>query len=127
MPLKAEFNATNRLFVYGTLKSNKWNNHILEGAKFIGKARTLDAYPMVVDGLPYLLDAQGQGLNVIGECYAIYQQAMWTRLDMLEGHPNWYRRQVIDITVANRGITAWAYFLLNPDPRLLKLECQAEF
>ena len=57
------------IFVYGTLKKGEPNNFLLKDktrgfAKFLGKAKLTDKYPLVVAtsaNLPFLLPKQGVG------------------------------------------------------------------
>ena len=55
----------NLVAVYGTLKkgfSNYYN--YLSGTKHIGNGRTKEKYPLIVRGLPYLIEERGKGFNV---------------------------------------------------------------
>jgi gamma-glutamylaminecyclotransferase len=102
------------VFVYGTLKRGCGNHHTIQRAcgEFAGQAVTVDRLPLVVDGLPYLLDRVGQGHRVHGELYRVPDADGWRLLDRLEGHPRFYRRRVIACEV-NGGdqVDAWTYFL----------------
>jgi gamma-glutamylaminecyclotransferase len=64
-----------RLFVFGTLKKHfPFHSACLDGAKYVGACRTLEAYPMFVAGpwfAPMMLDKPGDGLRVSGELYEI--------------------------------------------------------
>ena len=91
------------VFVYGSLKKGFHNHHILVdgGAKFIakdsikGRMHNLGRFPCVV-----------KGDDVIhGEVYSVNRATM-ARLDMLEGHPHFYRREL-----AGKGNDYWTYFL----------------
>jgi gamma-glutamylaminecyclotransferase len=109
------------VFVYGTLKRGLGNHRVMQGAggEFVTAARTEDSFPLVVDGLPYLLDMPGCGHRVEGEVYRVSSDEGWARLDRLEGHPNFYRRRVI--TVLGEDGTrheAWAYFVVRGVERL---------
>ncbi|NCB43395.1 MAG: gamma-glutamylcyclotransferase [Clostridia bacterium] len=110
------------LFVYGTLKQNCSNNHLLQTAKFLGEGRTQDNYAMYVQGIPYVLKIE-QRYCIHGELYVIDNKTL-RRLDALEGHPDWYRReQVAILDMHNQVVTAWMYLYpdrvgkLNPDGR----------
>jgi gamma-glutamylcyclotransferase (GGCT)/AIG2-like uncharacterized protein YtfP len=47
-----------------------------------------------------------------GEVYGV-NEAILARLDLLEGHPDWYRRELIPVRLFNgQIIDAWIYF--NP-------------
>lgn len=100
----------NLVAVYGTLKkgySNYW--HYLSGADYIGSGRTLNKYPLLIHGLPYLIDEVDRGYNVEVDVFAV-SDARLRELDRLEGHPNWYRRKQIPINVKGKTLTCWIYF-----------------
>lgn len=99
--------------VYGTLKSGYGNNFLIEDATFVGKGKTTDKYPLIIrqGGLPFLLNKKDQGYNVEVEVYLVNKKIL-RRLDILEGHPEWYRRREISVTIdeIDTPLTAWIYF-----------------
>lgn len=109
------------LFVYGTLKRDFHNHHILERQKYIGHAQTaeqewemysLGGFPGVVSGEKF----------VTGELYEVDANVM-ARCDMLEGHPHFYRRQQITITVGEDEIEGvWMYIYQGGVEGLQKVE-----
>ncbi|MGE0765981.1 MAG: gamma-glutamylcyclotransferase [Hyphomicrobiaceae bacterium] len=105
-----------RIFVYGTLKRGFPNHHYMRGATYVGDARTVDAYPLVVGGVwftPYLIPEKGDGHRVKGEVWDVPDHMM-PALDKLESvHlPNGYRRQIIAAVLdgASEAVDAWTYF-----------------
>jgi gamma-glutamylcyclotransferase (GGCT)/AIG2-like uncharacterized protein YtfP len=97
--------------VYGTLKAGRGNHGFLSQSRFLGRAVTKSARPLVIDGLPYLIDRPGFGCNVDVEVYRVDKSTL-LRLDGLEGHPNWYRRKQIPVIMAGGDeVTAWAYMI----------------
>ena len=113
------------LFVYGTLKRNYSNSYLLQTAQYLGEGRTQEQYAMYVQGIPYVLKTE-QRYCIHGELYAISTETL-KRLDALEGHPDWYRREQVAIVDANNQIiTAWMYLYpekvgtLNPDGHYLQ-------
>lgn len=103
----------NIIAVYGTLKKG-YGNHkwYLEDSKFLGKGTTKDRYPLVVDGLPYLIDEKGKGHNVNVEVYKVNDKT-FAQLDRLEGHPTWYCRRQIPILVNGKTVICWVYFNIS--------------
>lgn len=102
---------TQKVAVYGTLKRGHGNHRLLQFAPFLGGGKTKSKYPLVVSGLPYMYDNKGVGHNVEVEVYECDHHDM-RDLDMLEGHPNFYRRKVIPIQMNNgEVIDAWVYFI----------------
>lgn len=97
--------------VYGTLKSGHGNHRLLEDSYCLGDGYTASAYPLVIDGLPYVIDRIGVGKRVRVEAYRV-DEATLARLDGLEGHPDWYQRKQIQIQLVKGGtITAWVYMI----------------
>ena len=105
-----------RIAVYGTLKSGFGNNRLLSGATFIGSGRLQDQYPLQVSGLPYLYNDKGVGDYVEVEVYDV-DDALLKRIDTLEQHPRWYKREQVLVDLDDWSkTTAWVYFLDEPTP-----------
>jgi len=117
-------NATPLVFVYGTLKRGFGNHRVMQraGSEFVCCGTMVERYPLVVSGLPYLLDLPGQGHRVEGEIYRVNSAEGRSALDRLEGHPCFYERRLTDIVGDDRETyTAWVYFLARRDERLAAL------
>lgn len=123
---------THPVFVYGSLKTGFYNHSILMDGNptLIGPAITLRPFLMEAGAwFPFLIDPTAlrrkawlAGLTgrVVGELYHVDDDTM-DRLDDLEGHPDFYRREPVDVRVSTGGVfytdTAWIYLLqgdLNP-------------
>lgn len=104
----------NVVAVYGTLKRGHGNYHrYLTGSTFIGSGKTNEKYPLLVQGLPYLIEEKGVGHNVKVDVFKVSEK-VFKSLDVLEGHPKWYRRKQVKIKMDNgKVITAWVYFNLK--------------
>jgi gamma-glutamylaminecyclotransferase len=92
------------VFVFGTLKQGFPNAATNRGARWPGNFRTEAAFPLYLVGerhVPWLLNAPGTGLPVIGEVYAV-DEATLRDMDALErvGHPDGYVRQGITVVPA---------------------------
>ncbi|KAJ8307039.1 hypothetical protein KUTeg_015123 [Tegillarca granosa] len=118
----------NKVFVYGTLKSNQPNGRFMRDnsngfAKFIGKGVTEKRYPLVIIGefnLPGLLKKEDLGKQVLGEIFEVDEKkTQW--LDMFEDHPHLYKREIIrviqvdsgdsgDQAISQRVQECWCYF-----------------
>lgn len=100
-----------RVGVYGTLKTGYGNHRLLQDADFVGTGKTKSRYPLEVDGLPYLHDQEGTGENVTLEVYDVNPETL-RKLDQLEGHPQFYKRKVIPVSMHDWSSThAWVYFI----------------
>ena len=97
--------------VYGTLKEGYGNHHVLGGSKLIGKGRTMNKYPMVSSGIPFVFPRKGEGEHVVVECYMVDKYDMQS-VDGLEGHPTNYVRRKTYIRLDDNVtiVSAWLYF-----------------
>ncbi len=85
-----------RVFVYGSLLRGEPNAHNLDGAAWLGMARTEDRYGLVdLGAYPGLVDGDGA---VLGEVYAVDDGTL-ARLDRFEDVPRLYER----VSVTLRG------------------------
>lgn len=102
----------NRIAVYGTLKKGRGNSFYLRDAKHVGNGVTAEKYRLCITSLPYLLDEESNsGFNVKVEVYDI-NDTTFSAVDMLEGHPRFYRRRKTNIVLNNGNQTeAWVYFV----------------
>lgn len=100
----------NLVAVYGTLKKG-YNNYYsyLTSAKYVAKGTTKDKYPLIISGLPYLIEDIGKGHNVEVDVFKVSDSKL-KDLDILEGHPNWYRRKQTDVVVGKKTLSCWIYF-----------------
>lgn len=93
-----------KVFVYGTLKqgqpNHKWLTDASNGvATFLATGTTTQQLPLVIGtryNIPFLLNKPGTGNFIHGEVYEINEH-MLTRLDVLEGYPDLYNREVQNI------------------------------
>jgi gamma-glutamylaminecyclotransferase len=100
----------NLVAVYGTLKKGNSNYyHYLRNETFIGKGKTTMKYPMIVPGLPYVIDKPGKGHLIDIDLFAVSNTKL-QELDRLEGHPTHYKRREITVLVKGRVYKAWLYF-----------------
>ena len=105
----------NMVFVYGTLKRGFVNNRLLCGSKFLGKARTEGKFALYEAGISFVIEDE-QVSKISGEVYEVDERTL-ARLDRLEGHPSWYCRKMVNISINNKDldevtkmIEAWIYF-----------------
>ena len=109
MENNAKSKLTHTVFVYGTLRRGQWNHHLLDSSKFVGMARTKKRYALYGSGVPYLSRTKAL-TQVAGEVYAVDDGTL-ERLDELEGHPKWYRREQAGVVLdGGEELLAWIYF-----------------
>lgn len=97
--------------VYGTLKKGYSNyQRYKNDLKYLGSGQTVDKYPLLIQGLPYVLPNKGKGHNVSVDVFITDDYGL-DGLDLLEGHPDWYKREQIPVQLEDgRKIIAWLYF-----------------
>ena len=101
----------NVVAVYGTLKKGYSNyNHYLRNSKYVGNGKTQDRYPLLIEGLPFVVNKKGVGHNVEVDVFKVSNSKL-ADLDKLEGHPRWYKREVIPVKLkSGKVINCWLYF-----------------
>jgi gamma-glutamylaminecyclotransferase len=106
-----------RVFVYGSLLSGLHNHRLLAGATPLGRAETGPADFLLLDlgGVPGAIGvAPEAGHRIRGEVYDVDGPTL-DRLDALEGHPRFYRRERVALLMAAGGREeAWMYLLAAP-------------
>ncbi len=97
------------VFVYGSLKEGHWNHTVLGGAKKLSDAISTDEhYRMRYCGYPVLYE---DGRNrVKGELYLVDDTTM-ERLDRLEGHPTFYKREVRGFILPNGDLVSASIYI----------------
>ncbi len=100
-----------RIFVYGTLKRGKFFHDEYLGndkSNFLGPAKASTDFSLYIDALPHLV-REKTDKPVHGELYEVDEQVLG-ELDKLEGHPSYYRREIIEVfDDRNERTLAWAY------------------
>lgn len=106
------------VFVYGTLKSGFPNHFFVEECEFVGRAQTRELYSLYEGEYP-LVYRHERLSHVKGEVYIVDDFTL-TRLDQLEEHPDYYRRELVEVELDSGFVmTAWLYFFPRPEGRAL--------
>ena len=74
------------IFVYGTLKLGYGKHHLLEGAQFLGPAKTLEKYSMYESEIPFVFKGDAVS-HIYGELYQVDELTL-KMIDKLEGLPS---------------------------------------
>lgn len=110
---KGEYVDMHYVAVYGTLKLGGWNDSLLKWSTYMGLGKTLGKYPLVVGGIPKLIDNKRVGHNIDVEVYSVDSYTMHD-LDTLEGHPYVYKRRKVRIVMSDGSHkNCWIYFYQN--------------
>lgn len=99
-----------KLFVYGSLKAGQRNHGCLGNARFLLYGSTVNKYGLYdLGSFPAMTHAGN--VNVCGEIYEIDDEIL-RRCDALEGHPHFYKRELITVGVSHNMVVedVWAYF-----------------
>jgi gamma-glutamylcyclotransferase (GGCT)/AIG2-like uncharacterized protein YtfP len=96
------------VFVYGTLKRGFPNHGVLEGARFIGPAFTVGKFHMRCCGFPIVFKGQ-ETAQVTGELYYVPSPAIMHKLDRLEGVPQMYLRETVEVVCGDNTVDAEIY------------------
>lgn len=104
----------NTIFVYGTLKRGFRNHHLVHDSEYLGEATTAERYTMTVaEGTPFV-NRDKKLSHIHGEVYSVTANT-FDKLDELEEHPVWYKREEIEVHLHQENeqplfLTAWIYF-----------------
>lgn len=101
--------AEHAVFVYGTLKKGFRNHKRLKRKRLIGVPGTaLGLQLRESGGQSYPFAVLGEGV-VHGEVYRVDEKTL-EELDVLEGHPDWFHREPIEVLLATgETVIAWVY------------------
>jgi molybdenum cofactor cytidylyltransferase len=109
---KAPSQGTLLLFVYGTLRRGGLRHVVLAGQRFRCEAVTKPQYLLYDFGThPGLVVAEAGGRAIRGELYEV-ERRLIPRLDMIEGAPESYRREPVEIE--DEASPVDAYFCRRP-------------
>lgn len=82
-----------KIGVYGTLKKNEGNHHLLEGSECLGNRVLYNIGITDRPGFPFAYKKDGFRTTI--EIYEVNNYVLKS-IDSLEGHPDWYKREKID-------------------------------
>lgn len=100
----------NKILVYGSLKKGYGNHRLLERATFLGQATTVPSFTLLDLGhFPGIV--RSGSTPVMGELYEVDAETL-ARLDRLEGHPGFYRREAIDVVLEDGSLATVEGYVL---------------
>ena len=99
---------TRFLFVWGTLRSWQPNYYILEGMPPLMFVRTKQNF-IRREGFPPVIQ-EGGNEPLFGELYMVNNDQLFDKLDYFEGHPEVYKRELLEVvSCSGLVINAWCY------------------
>lgn len=99
-----------RLFVYGTLKKEFYNNNTLKGSKYVRQSR-VNGILLHLGNYPGLL-LESTATPVEGELWDVPDAEILARVDQLEGHPHCFERKKVRVAGGEEVYTyeyGWYY------------------
>lgn len=108
----AEKTNSTRVFVYGTLKAGHGNHEFYlsnDGVEYLGRCYIVGDYRMYTNGaFPMVVKGSSADAHrrIVGEVYSVDEDTLHG-LDLLEGHPEWYRREKVETPFKK----AWVYIM----------------
>jgi gamma-glutamylaminecyclotransferase len=105
--------------VYGTLKRGYGNHQwaLRDGAVFLGDGTTGPYFTMYDGGFPMVVDGGDDEIKV--EVFEVPDST--DNMDMLEGHPSHFQREVVEVVVDKKKVEAWMYLYQYPTKGLTHL------
>lgn len=100
--------------VYGTLKSQYGNNSLMRGSTLIGEG-LISGHRLFQNGIPFLVKDQESDYSVLVEVYDVPEQDV-PRIDSLEGHPRWYRREPTAVQMKSGEVQVAEIYKLDTAP-----------
>lgn len=103
------------VFIYGSLKRGFAAEHHMVDADFLGFAETVSPYALFRESNNWfpVLYKDEQVNKIKGELYSINNRLLKT-LDRFEGHPLFFKREIINVTIDEKQVQAWCYFYQEP-------------
>lgn len=99
-----------KVAVYGTLREGFGNNILLQDSEKLGQSVLPNDLTMYTSGcLPFVHRDYDESNRVVVDVYEVDDTTL-ARLDRLESHPAWYKREQVEVD--GHGM-AWTY--LNDD------------
>jgi gamma-glutamylcyclotransferase (GGCT)/AIG2-like uncharacterized protein YtfP len=99
---------------YGTLRLHYSNSRLVNipgETKWLGTGKTVEKYQMRASGIPYV--NKTPDTQIVVDIWEIDVDKHLPSVDRLEGHPNWYCREEIEVELDGKIIKAWLYFMEN--------------
>lgn len=108
------------IFTYGSLMTGFHNNSVmtLAGGKrltdFVATAKPI--FDLINFGsFPALIHKPKNGFFISGELYDVLEEGVFTTLDFLEGHPDFYQRQTIVVWYGGVNVDVTSYIIPDPE------------
>jgi len=120
------------ILVYGTLRRDQSNHRLMHGLEFV-KEVEVKGFEMYVmsqrsfRSIPFVTPTDDDESTIVAEMYRMEDRAgghyseILCGLDMLEDHPNWYRR--VKVVPVGESTEMWMYIFDEPMAEQYKDGC----
>jgi gamma-glutamylcyclotransferase (GGCT)/AIG2-like uncharacterized protein YtfP len=96
------------LAAYGTLRRPYGNSRLVDRkTNWLGEGVTVEMYEMRASGIPFV--NKTPSTNIVVDVWEIDDEQL-ENCDRLEGHPEWYKRELIDVKIGEDVKQCWLYF-----------------
>ena len=106
---------------YGTLRKGYGNSRLVDipgETKWLGTGKTLEKYQLRASGIPFV--NKTPDTQIVVDAWEIDIDKHLPRVDSLEGHPQWYKRELIKATINGKVIEGWLYFMENSGSTIIE-------
>ena len=106
---------------YGTLRKGFSNSRLVDipgETKWLGTGKTVEKYQMRANGIPYVNKTADVQITI--DAWEIDVEKHLSKVDSLEGHPNWYCREEIEAEVNGKIIKGWLYFMEGSSAQIVE-------
>ncbi len=111
---------------YGTLRKGYGNSRLINnGSNFIGTGKTVEKYTLTASGIPFV--SKNPLSNIVVDLWKVNVADELPRVDALESHPTWYKREEVDINLNGTITKAWLYFNEERGDTLIKSGDYADY
>ncbi|MFA7327117.1 MAG: gamma-glutamylcyclotransferase family protein [Candidatus Kapaibacterium sp.] len=99
-----------KVFVYGTLRKGCTNHRLLEDIDFVdAECKGIERFWKVGYSFPFA--RHNKESKIYGELYSVDKETL-ARLDLLEGHPSFYKRELLRVSDSKgKEYQAWIYLV----------------
>lgn len=87
-----------RVFVYGSLMRGFGNHALINNQSFVSKASVQEFDLYTLGGFPAAVLSDRGDVHIHGEVFEVDDTAL-ARMDRLEGHPTFYKREEVEVWV----------------------------
>lgn len=97
--------------MYGTLREGFCNHVFLKDSKKIGDAYTAEDFSLYFRDVQHVIAIPRS--KIYDEIYEVDDETLMN-IDNLQGHPHWYKREIVRVICGNQELKAWINMYPHP-------------